>query len=113
MEQRCRRASIPGPEPNEAMFEAALAQGGRLGLLATFAPSIPSMAAEFEEMRDKLGSAAELVSHVVPEAMRSLRGGDVEAHNRLVAEGANRSEEHTSELQSLMRITYAVICLKK
>src|SRR3546814_5507181 len=24
-----------------------------------------------------------------------------------------RSEEHTSELQSLMRITYAVICLKK
>src|SRR3546814_9949801 len=26
---------------------------------------------------------------------------------------ADRSEEHTSELQSLMRISYAVICLKK
>src|SRR3546814_1821957 len=26
---------------------------------------------------------------------------------------ANRSEEHTSELQSLMRISYAVFCLKK
>src|SRR3546814_17711891 len=26
---------------------------------------------------------------------------------------ARRSEEHTSELQSLMRISYAVICLKK
>src|SRR3546814_1009670 len=26
---------------------------------------------------------------------------------------SNRSEEHTSELQSLMRITYAVFCLKK
>src|SRR3546814_3219343 len=25
----------------------------------------------------------------------------------------DRSEEHTSELQSLMRITYAVLCLKK
>src|SRR3546814_5859678 len=25
----------------------------------------------------------------------------------------NRSEEHTSELQSLMRISYAVFCLKK
>src|SRR3546814_7457654 len=25
----------------------------------------------------------------------------------------NRSEEHTSELQSLMRISYAVLCLKK
>src|SRR3546814_4983451 len=28
-------------------------------------------------------------------------------------EGAPRSEEHTSELQSLMRISYAVFCLKK
>src|SRR3546814_3746943 len=27
--------------------------------------------------------------------------------------GAGRSEEHTSELQSLMRISYAVFCLKK
>src|SRR3546814_1700220 len=27
--------------------------------------------------------------------------------------GAMRSEEHTSELQSLMRISYAVFCLKK
>src|SRR3546814_1531606 len=26
---------------------------------------------------------------------------------------ANRSEEHTSEVQSLMRISYAVFCLKK
>src|SRR3546814_8126193 len=29
------------------------------------------------------------------------------------AAGALRSEEHTSELQSLMRISYAVFCLKK
>src|SRR3546814_10215107 len=27
--------------------------------------------------------------------------------------GTHRSEEHTSELQSLMRISYAVFCLKK
>src|SRR3546814_5594223 len=30
-----------------------------------------------------------------------------------VAAEAGRSEEHTSELQSLMRISYAVFCLKK
>src|SRR3546814_7257949 len=29
------------------------------------------------------------------------------------ADFATRSEEHTSELQSLMRISYAVFCLKK
>src|SRR3546814_3695675 len=32
-------------------------------------------------------------------------------HARIV--GALKSEEHTSELQSLMRISYAVFCLKK
>src|SRR3546814_154978 len=30
-----------------------------------------------------------------------------------IADVADRSEEHTSELQSLMRISYAVFCLKK
>src|SRR3546814_9007050 len=30
-----------------------------------------------------------------------------------VRRGVSRSEEHTSELQSLMRISYAVFCLKK
>src|SRR3546814_8094533 len=30
-----------------------------------------------------------------------------------IAVGVDRSEEHTSELQSLMRISYAVFCLKK
>src|SRR3546814_9961042 len=38
-----------------------------------------------------------------------LRLGDVQ--HPLV--GRKRSEEHTSELQSLMRISYAVFCLKK
>src|SRR3546814_7319831 len=33
--------------------------------------------------------------------------------SEIVVTGANRSEEHTSELQSLMRISYAVFCLKK
>src|SRR3546814_7535181 len=35
-------------------------------------------------------------------------------HARILDRGDNvRSEEHTSELQSLMRISYAVFCLKK
>src|SRR3546814_10190916 len=34
-------------------------------------------------------------------------------HSARQAPPAGRSEEHTSELQSLMRISYAVFCLKK
>src|SRR3546814_7168149 len=35
------------------------------------------------------------------------------ANPYFVKSGSTRSEEHTSELQSLMRISYAVFCLKK
>src|SRR3546814_1826400 len=35
------------------------------------------------------------------------------AERRGIRFGERRSEEHTSELQSLMRISYAVFCLKK
>src|SRR3546814_10589157 len=40
-------------------------------------------------------------------------GGVAKALPDLGAEPFFRSEEHTSELQSLMRISYAVFCLKK
>src|SRR3546814_6669381 len=46
-----------------------------------------------------------------------LEGNVLQKHDLVIAahlaEGAARSEEHTSELQSLMRISYAVFCLKK
>src|SRR3546814_2801769 len=41
-----------------------------------------------------------------------VAGRRQEALDRAIA-GRERSEEHTSELQSLMRISYAVFCLKK
>src|SRR3546814_2196351 len=46
---------------------------------------------------------------------RVHRGDDLLSHDSqvVVATDRMRSEEHTSELQSLMRISYAVFCLKK
>src|SRR3546814_8607133 len=48
---------------------------------------------------------------ILPAAMADLplAFGSLEAHGCFVG---SRSEEHTSELQSLMRISYAVFCLK-
>src|SRR3546814_2178231 len=54
-----------------------------------------------------------------PESLADLADGKLDfatvlkdAKNPMVIVGM-RSEEHTSELQSLMRISYAVFCLKK
>src|SRR3546814_4225040 len=42
------------------------------------------------------------------------RQAEINGRNPISTEpGSRRSEEHTSELQSLMRISYAVFCLKK
>src|SRR3546814_8985511 len=47
---------------------------------------------------------------IVPQGAAATHHGN--AAGRVEA-GRKRSEEHTSELQSLMRISYAVFCLKK
>src|SRR3546814_1812923 len=52
-----------------------------------------------------LGEAEGFIKTVFDEATGELLGAHMV--------GAERSEEHTSELQSLMRISYAVFCLKK
>src|SRR3546814_7499945 len=62
-------------------------------------------------LRFRCGMAA-LVSHHVPKTFTS----NVRRNTSSVSASRSwwgRSEEHTSELQSLMRISYAVFCLKK
>src|SRR3546814_7091020 len=66
-------------------------------------------------VRDPGGAVLATIS--LAGASASLRYIDAEQHRAgtataIVAKG-NRSEEHKSELQSLMRISYAVFCLKK
>src|SRR3546814_8250865 len=46
-------------------------------------------------------------------ALRSLPPALLQREEITAPRGDIRSEEHTSELQSLMRISYAVFCLKK
>src|SRR3546814_2863245 len=59
------------------------------------------------------GRGAMLLSTSIPETMDAVEGRIDAAVRRLAYKGGSRSEEHTSELQSLMRISYAVFCLKK
>src|SRR3546814_2074575 len=52
-----------------------------------------------EKVKNKVESAEQLIAYL--------------RKHSVGADQMNRSEEHTSELQSLMRISYAVFCLKK
>jgi Asp/Glu/hydantoin racemase len=81
---------IPVLKPNEAMFEAALAMGRQIGMLATFEPSVASMEDEFREMADARGRRATIETYCVPGAMAALKADDGAQHNRLIAEAAPR-----------------------
>src|SRR3546814_6670311 len=61
--------------------------------------------------RARLGSTDRSVA--MPSTMCTLRCARAASSGSWVTMMMVRSEEHTSELQSLMRISYAVFCLKK
>src|SRR3546814_8388338 len=65
------------------------------------------------ERRALAGIADRLVSPDKIEAAVAAYTTHINRENRERRIQADRSEEHTSELQSLMRISYAVFCLKK
>src|SRR3546814_2728313 len=91
------------------------------GLFGRIAAGIPAVAAEAKSVgfSDALMAAmlgqSNAKSGVAVNVDTALKTTTFLAGIRVIAEGvaAIRSEEHTSELQSLMRNSYAVLCLKK
>lgn len=91
IEAAAHRHALPILKPNEAMFDAAFAQGGRIGMVATFAPSVAGMEAEFAEAAARHGRhKARIETLCVPDAMTALKSGDSAGHNDLVAAAATR-----------------------
>lgn len=83
--EACRAALHPLPvlKPNEAMIDEALAlaAGGPVGLLASFAPTLESMPQEFP-------SGTMLRTQWAQGALAALDAGDGPAHDRLAAQAA-------------------------
>jgi Asp/Glu/hydantoin racemase len=76
-----RHARLPVFKPNEAMIDEAVARGGRIGLVASFAPTLDSMPREFPAGTSLRGALAE-------GALAALQAGDAAAHDRLAADAA-------------------------
>src|SRR3546814_4090792 len=89
-------------------WELYLVYGVMMGFLghgALFSPLMANVIGWFEQRR---GSAVGIVA-----SGQTLAGVVWPPIFHHFNETIGRSEEHTSELQSLMRISYAVFCLKK
>src|SRR3546814_336102 len=94
-----------------ALAEAIRQTFGKVDLVVS--PAVGGIIPGYETAR-ALGCHAVFVEREEGE-FRLRRGFEIPAGARvvMVEDIVTRSEEHTSELQSLMRISYAVFCLKK
>ena len=98
-----------------AMFREAIGRGRRIGMLATFAPSVLTMTEEFEQFVAEAGAKATLETIVVEGAMDALRKGDADRHNALIAARAPELAHcdaimlaHFSTSRALAAVTAAV-----
>ena len=73
-----RHSGIPVLKPNEAMIDDAAKGQGRLGLIATFPPTLQSMPAEFP-------AGIELKLALAEGALDALNAGNVQQHDELIA----------------------------
>src|SRR3546814_1988138 len=98
-------SSRPAPQHHRRVDEepVALADVASTARGHHVLPLVLPATAAGHDVVDALGGSTAVLAHVV-----------VAGEDPAPVEGSpTRSEEHTSELQSLMRISYAVFCLKK
>lgn len=74
---------MPVLKPNEAMVADAVSAGGRIGLIATFGPTLASMPPEFPD-------TVELHCALAEGALDALNRGDGATHDALIVEQAMR-----------------------
>src|SRR3546814_1852466 len=106
-------AAVLGPVySGRILWLANLPTGLLLGMMGVFIPE----SAKFLMARGRREEAQRIMARfgsgirrVAQDASGTARAAAAPLSGRAVI----RSEEHTSELQSLMRISYAVFCLKK
>src|SRR3546814_10559071 len=89
-------------EAEKEDYRAIAVRRVRLGLLLSEIGQAHGVVVSDQEM-----------NRLIMQAAQQYSPQDRERFVQYVRQDPMRSEEHTSELQSLMRISYAVFCLKK
>src|SRR3546814_5084995 len=82
-------------------------------LLERFPPAWPDVIADHITLKSGAAARERLPCETHAEIVGGIDDGEGLQAMVVSIAGTTRSEEHTSELQSLMRISYAVFCLKK
>jgi Asp/Glu/hydantoin racemase len=102
---------VPVLKPNEAMLDEALAAGTHIGLLATFAPSMPALRAELEDLARSRNVKLSLKACAIPSALAALHEGQAEEHDRLIADAAAAMEDCDALILGQFSMASAAECI--
>lgn len=96
-----RLAPRPVLKPNEAMIAEAVRLSGRVGLVATFGPTLESMVPEFP-------ASVDLRTALVDGALEAVRAGDADRHDAMIVAAARRLvSEQGCEVVALAQFSMA------
>jgi len=95
-----RWPAVPVLKPNEAMIADAVRLGRRIGLVATFAPTLASMPAEFPP-------GVTVVPFLAEGALDALNRGDTATHDRLALRAAQTAVEQGCDIVALAQFSLA------
>jgi len=103
------KAALPIPvlKPNEAMIEEALGAGARIGLVASFRPTFPSMRPEFEEAAALRGLRLSLVESFAEGAMEAQAAGRREEAMERIAAAAARCRDCDAVVLAQFSLAFA------
>jgi len=95
-----QRRHMPVLKPNEAMVAEAVASGKRIGLIASFAPTLVSMPTEFP-------SGTEVLTRLAEGAMEALDRGDTVGHDARVVQAALWLQQQGCDVIALAQFSMA------
>lgn len=95
-----RRPGMPILKPNEAMVADASVMGRRVGLIASFAPTLVSMPSEFP-------AGVEVIPDLAEGAMEALNSGQLERHDEMVTASARRLIHQGCDVIALAQFSMA------
>jgi Asp/Glu/hydantoin racemase len=102
---------VPVLKPNEAMLDEALAAGTHIGLLATFAPSIPALRAELEDLALSRKVKLSIKACAIPSALAALHEGQPAEHDRLIADAAMAMDDCDALVLGQFSMASAAECI--
>ena len=102
-----RNCSIPVIGIDEPMIRRCVEEGTHVGIVATTAASGPSAERKIRTCAERMGKEITVSQEIVTKAMDALKAGNVEEHNRLIAEAVHQLQKKGCDRVVLAQITMA------